>query len=144
MGAIASVIAGWPLGAKAAYLAAAVIGLWTFGRPAILALKHRRLDMNVLMSLAVVGALLLGDWAEAAAAAALFAVGNVAQNLTFDRTRNALASLSRLTPPEALRLSDGREELVPVEALMAGDVVRVRPGQRFPIDGAILEGATTS
>ena len=108
------------------------------------ALGHRRLDMNVLMSLAVLGALLLGDWAEAAAAAALFAVGNVAQNLTFDRTRNALASLSRLTPPEALRLIDGREELVPVEALMTGDVVRVRPGQRFPIDGAVLEGATTA
>ncbi len=108
-----------------------------------MAARLRRIDMNVLMAVAILGALLLGDWAEAAAAAALFAIGNLAQSLTFDRTRNALSSLSTLTPSEALRLVDGREERTPVDLLSPGDFVRVRPGERFPIDGVITEGATT-
>ncbi len=141
-GAALSVGFDIPEGAKIAYVGAAAVGLWTFGRPALMAIQNRRLDMNVLMSLAVIGALLLGDWAEAAAAAALFAIGNVAQNLTFDRTRNALASLAQLTPPEASRIRNGQEELVSVEVLEVGDVVRVRPGQRFPIDGFIAEGTS--
>ncbi len=142
-GAIVSVVIGRPEIGRVLYGAAVVAGAWTFGRAALMAIRVRRIDMNVLMITAILGALLLGDWAEAAAASALFAIGNLAQSLTFDRTRNALSSLSRLTPGEALRLVDGREELTPVERLLPGDLVRVRPGERFPIDGIISEGATT-
>ncbi|MCA9860029.1 MAG: cation-translocating P-type ATPase, partial [Thermomicrobiales bacterium] len=128
--------------ARFIYAAAVVAGAWTFGRAAWMALRHRRIDMNVLMSVAIVGAILLGDWAEAAAAAALFAIGNLAQSLTLDRTRNALSSLSKLSPSEAWRVRDGREELVAVEQLVPGDSIRVRPGERFPIDGMFIEGST--
>jgi Cd2+/Zn2+-exporting ATPase len=142
-GAIVSVLLDRPDLARAPYALAVIAGGYTFGRAALMAARMRRIDMNVLMSVAIVGALLLGDWAEAAAAAALFAIGNLAQSLTFDRTRSALSSLSTLTPSEALRLIDGREERTPVDRLVPGDLVRVRPGERFPVDGVIAEGATT-
>lgn len=142
-GAVVSVVFDRPELARVPYGLAVIAGAWTFGRAAWQALRVRRLDMNVLMSIAILGALLLGDWAEAAAAAALFAIGNLAQSLTFDRTRNALASLSTLTPTDAMRIVDGREELTPVDRLAHGDLVRVRPGERFPVDGVLTEGATT-
>ena len=142
-GAIVSVLAGRPDLAQFAYGLAVVAGAWTFGRAALMAVRVRRIDMNVLMTAAIIGAVLLGDWAEAAAAAALFAIGNLAQSLTFDRTRSALSSLSNLTPTDALRVVDGREFLTAVDQLTPGDLIRVRPGERFPIDGVIAEGATT-
>lgn len=142
-GAALSVLFDQPTTARIAYGLAVVFGGWTFGRAAVQAVRVRRIDMNVLMTIAILGALLLGDWAEAAAAAALFAIGNLAQSLTFDRTRNALSSLSGLTPPDALRIVDGREYLVPVGELAPGDYVRVKPGERFSIDGVIVEGTTT-
>ena len=142
-GGLVSVLLDQPELARIPYGLAVVAGAWTFGRAAIMAVRVRRIDMNVLMTVAIVGALLLGDWAEAAAAAALFAIGNLAQSLTFDRTRSALSSLSTLTPKEAMRLVGEREELTPVDRLAPGDVVRVRPGERFPMDGVITEGTTT-
>lgn len=141
--AAVSVIADRPDLARFGYGLAVIAGAWTFGRAALMAVRVRRIDMNVLMITAIIGALLLGDWAEAAAAAALFAIGNLAQSLTFDRTRSALSSLSNLTPTEALRVIDGREELTAVDKLGPGDLIRVRPGERFPIDGIIAEGTTT-
>lgn len=129
--------------ARVAYALAVIAGAWTFGRAALQAMRNRRIDMNVLMTLAILGAVLLGDWAEAAAAAALFAVGNLAQSLTFDRTRSALSSLATLAPSEALRINAGVEELVSVDTLVVGDLIRVKPGERFPADGALAEGETT-
>ncbi|MEZ4665982.1 MAG: cation-translocating P-type ATPase [Thermomicrobiales bacterium] len=143
LGGAISLIGDRPDVARIAYAAAVVAGAWTFGRAALQAARNRRIDMNVLMTLAILGALLLGDWAEAAAAAALFAIGNLAQSLTFDRTRSALSSLATLAPSEALRVTNGNEELVSVESLVAGDRIRVRPGERFPADGVLDEGATT-
>ena len=137
-----SILADEPVAARIPYGLAVLAGGWTFSRAAVQAARNRRIDMNVLMTLAIGGALLLGDWAEAAAAAALFAIGNLAQSLTFDRTRNALSSLATLTPAEAMRIIAGREELVAVDQLAVNDLVRVRPGERFPIDGMIFEGAT--
>lgn len=142
-GAGVSVLGDRPDLARFVYAVAVVAGAWTFGRAALMAARVRRIDMNVLMTTAIVGAVLLGDWAEAAAAAALFAIGNLAQSVTFDRTRNALSSLSNLTPSEAWRLVDGREVLTAVDQLAPDDLIRVRPGERFPIDGIIAGGATT-
>ena len=100
--------------------------------------------MNVLMTVAILGALLLGDWAEAAAAAALFAIGNLAQSLTFDRTRNALSSLSTFgtVRGDSADRRARRRWCRSIASLRAMSI-RVKPGERFPIDGIISEGATT-
>ncbi len=113
-----------------------------FARAALLSVRARRLDMNALMTISAVGAALLGEWSEGAMVVILFALGGTLQALTLDRTRGAIRDLMDLTPPVASVLRDGVEEIVPASAVRIGDLVRVRPGERVPADGRIVEGAS--
>ena len=112
----------------------------TFVRASLQSVRARRVDMNVLMTIAIVGAVLLGEWSEAALAAVLFAVGSAAQALSLDRTRGAIKDLLVLAPDEATRWRDGREEQVALSEIVPGDLVRVKPGERLAVDGRIVEG----
>jgi Zn2+/Cd2+-exporting ATPase len=122
------------------YGAGLLVAAKTFLRASLQSFRARRVDMNILMTIAVAGAVLLGEWSEASLAAILFAIGNVAQALSLDRTRGAVKDLLVLTPAEASRLRSGAEEQVPLEAIRPGDLVRVRPGERIPIDGRVISG----
>jgi Cd2+/Zn2+-exporting ATPase len=128
---------------------------------------NRELDINVLMTLAVVGAMLIGEWAEAAVVVFLFSLGEALEGYTMDRARNAIRSLMSLAPAEATVLRpcldcaghlgqplpgggayeggpcpwcEPHELAVPVEELAIGEVVLVRPGERIPMDGVVLAG----
>lgn len=125
------------------YLAAILVGGWPIFRAALQAIKVRNLDMNVLMSAAVVGAVGIGEWAEAALVVVLFAGGNALQTYAADRTRGAVRALARITPDEVLVLRDGSRFIVPVEEVGAGEVVVVRPGERLAVDGEVVEGNST-
>lgn len=99
------------------------------------------LGINTLMVIAVVGAVCIGEWAEAAIVVVLFALGEVLEGYAVERARNALESLLDLVPPTALRLgADGTTETVPVAELSVGDKVRVRSGDRVSVDGTISAG----
>ncbi|MCL6430832.1 MAG: cadmium-translocating P-type ATPase, partial [Anaerolineae bacterium] len=125
------------------YAAAVVAGGFDVARSAISALRTtRNIDMNLLMTIAVIGAALIGEWSEAAAVIVLFSLGNTLEAYTLDRTRDSVRALIELAPQEATLLRDGREETVRAEALQAGDLVRVRPGERIPADGEVVEGAS--
>ncbi|MCX8067185.1 MAG: cation-translocating P-type ATPase [Anaerolineae bacterium] len=100
----------------------------------------RRPDMNVLMTIAVLGALVLGEYAEGATVVFLFSLGELLEAVTVDRARNAVRALMALSPPEAIRLTPEGEERVPVESLKVGDRILIRPGERIPADGRVLEG----
>jgi Cd2+/Zn2+-exporting ATPase len=100
----------------------------------------RRIDMNVLMTLATLGALAIGEYEEGAMVTFLFALGNLLENATMDRARQAIRSLMKLAPREATLLQDGTEERVAIETLQVGDRILVRPGERLPMDGRIVEG----
>lgn len=100
----------------------------------------RTVDMNVLMTIAVVGAVAMGQWEEAAAVIALFSLGNALEALTMERTRQSISSLIDLAPREATVRRDGREEVIPVDRIVPGDTVLVKPGERIPVDGRILSG----
>ena len=113
-----------------------------FVRAAWLSIRSRRIDMNVLMTISAIGAAALGDWGEAALVIVLFALGNTLQAVTLDRTRQAVRSLIDIVPPDARLLRDGVETVVPAAALQAGDLVRVRPGDKVPADGVIVEGVS--
>ena len=125
-------------------LFAAAIGLggWPFARAGLQAVRARRLDMNVLMTVSALGAAVLGEWGEGAMVVVLFAFGSTLQALTLDRTRGAIRALMDLSPPLATVLRNGVEEIVPTAALRPGDSVRVRPGERLPADGTVTTGAS--
>jgi Cd2+/Zn2+-exporting ATPase len=127
-----------------AYATAGVIGGVQIFRAALVALRARRMDMNVLMSAAAIGAAGIGAWGEAALVIVLFSAGNALQGYAVDRTRNAVRALASLTPDEALVIRDGGEQLLlPVEEVLVGDVVVVRPGERLAVDGEVVEGSST-
>lgn len=105
--------------------------------------RGRTLGINLLMTIAVVGAVALGQWSEGAAVVVLFALGEFLEGFTMERVRDSLRSLVDLSPKSARIKVEGEERQVLVDALRAGDVVLVRPGERIAADGKILSGATT-
>ncbi len=126
--------------AIALYGMAIVLGGFPIMRVAMQSLRLRRIDMNVLMTISVIGASIIGEWSEGALVVVLFTIGATMQAMTLDRTRAALRSLLDLTPEEATLLRDGVEAIVRVSALQVGDIIRVRPGERMPADGQIIAG----
>ena len=125
------------------FAAAIVIGGVPFARAGWQAVRARRLDMNVLMTVSAVGAALLGEWGEGAAVVVLFALGGALQARTLERTRGAIRGLIALSPATASRVElSGAENRVPVELLAVGDLVRVRPGERIAADGVVVEGSS--
>jgi Cd2+/Zn2+-exporting ATPase len=100
----------------------------------------RSVDMNVLMTIAAVGALIIGEFEEGAMVTFLFALGNVLEGATMDRARKAIGSLMELAPREAILLQNDTETSVSVDTLKRHDRILVRPGDRLPMDGRIIEG----
>ncbi len=103
-------------------------------------LATRSLDMNALMTLAAVGAMAIGEWAEGAMVIFLFSLGNTLESYTISRARTAIRSLMTLAPKAALRLAGERQEQVAVETLAVGDRILVRPDERIPMDGIVESG----
>ncbi len=125
------------------YLGAYVTG-GTFGVLAsIQSLKERTIDVDLLMVLAALGAAYVGAPLEGATLLFLFSFSNVLQQYAIDRTRKAINSLMKLRPDKALVKRDGGTALLPVEQLVVGDVLLVRPGESIPLDSEIIEGSSS-
>jgi Cd2+/Zn2+-exporting ATPase len=127
---------------RAVLLAAIITGGWPIARKGWKALRTRTLDMNVLMTAAVVGAAAIGKWDEAAAVIVLFSVALILESYSVARTRNAIRSLLALSPEKANVVREGKEERVAADAVVPGDRVVIRPGERIPVDGIVVEGAS--
>ena len=155
---VAGVVAGWLRGAHdqpgwlavrldvagLLYLAASVAGGLNFFGAGIRALRTLRLDMNFLMSAAIVAAILIGEPFEAATLAFLFSVAELLERYAMDRSRRSIAQLLHLAPEQAERLKpDGTTETVAARDLTVGDRIRVRPGDRIGADGRIIAGSST-
>ena len=109
---------------------------------AIAALARRRLTVDLLMVLAAAGAAVIGDWAEGGVLLFLFSLSNTLEAYATYRTKRSIESLVQLRPSEATLVRDGQETRVGVESLAIGDAVRIRPGDRVPVDGEIMDGGT--
>jgi len=103
--------------------------------------RARMLGIDTLMVIAVCGAMLIGQWSEAAIVVVLFSLGEALESYATERSRGALESLLDLAPPTALVLRpDGTTDLLPVEAVAVGARVLVRPGDRIAVDGVVRAG----
>lgn len=102
---------------------------------------NREFNINLLMSIAALGAILIGEYLEGATVIFLFAIGEALEGYTADRARGSIRALMALKPTQAARLRDGREEIVHVNLLRVGDTVLVRPGENIPMDGIVRAGA---
>ncbi|WP_283204922.1 heavy metal translocating P-type ATPase [Chitinivorax sp. B] len=147
--ALSAEAVGW-LGVTASWVAPALAllavltaGLTTYQKGWV-ALKNRNLNINALMSIAVTGALLIGQWPEAAMVMFLFAVAERIEARSLDRARQAIRGLMQLTPEQALvKQSDDSWIKMSAEHITLGSVVRVAPGERVALDGVIVDGQST-
>lgn len=125
------------------YALAIVSGAWFVAPKAWYAVRRLRPDMNLLMMIAVVGAVLIGEWFEAAAVAFLFSLSLLLESWSVGRARRAMAALMDLAPPTVrLRNDSGEESLVSPEEVPVGATFIVKPGERIPLDGDVLEGSS--
>jgi Cd2+/Zn2+-exporting ATPase len=106
-------------------------------------LRLGAVDVDLLMVLAALGAALVGAPFEGAMLLFLFSLSNVLQAHAIDRTRKAISSLMKLRPTQALCRRGADTRLLPIAELVVGDVVIVRPGESLPLDGVVIEGAST-
>ena len=119
-----------------AYFTGGIFGL----QKGLKTLFQGKIDVDLLMVLAAAGAAIVGSPFEGAMLLFLFSLSNVLQNFAIDRTRNAIRSLMKLRPTEAMVRREGRTEVLPIDQLVIGDHVMVRPGERVPLDGIVIEG----
>ena len=129
----------WP--ARLLYLLGTISGAWFVAPKAFHSLRRLRPDMNLLMLVAVVGAMAIGEWFEAAAVAFLFSLSLLLESWSVGRARRAVATLLDLTPPSVrLRTDDGQEVIASPSDAPVGAMFIVKPGERIPLDGEITEG----
>ena len=133
---------------RAAGLAVAGVAIWLAGfdvyKKGFAALRHGRLNINALMTVAVTGAFAIGQWPEAAMVMALYAIAEAIEARAVDRARNAIKGLLDMAPDQAsVRQVDGSWKVVPVAEVVVGALLRVKPGERVPMDGVVRSGQTS-
>ena len=144
IGYFASETTAW----RVAGLAVAAVAIWLAGfdvyRMGLTALRHGRLNINALMTVAVTGAFVLGQWPEAAMVMALYAIAEAIEARAVDRARSAIQGLLAMSPDEAwVRQADGGWSSRPVREIGVGAMLRVKPGERVPMDGVVRSGQTS-
>jgi Cd2+/Zn2+-exporting ATPase len=124
------------------FLALAIFsGLWLVAPKAFRAARALRPDMNLLMTVAVAGAVVIGEYLEGASVAFLFALSNALEAWSIRRAHRAISALMDLTPPMARILNrNGTEEVRPIEDVPVRSRIIVKPGERIPLDGSVVAG----
>ena len=137
--------AGLPLAVVLLYAAAALAAGWQTFPKAWRSLLGRRPDMYLLMTVAALGAMAIGEWFEAATVVFLFALAQLLESWTVGRARHAIQALLAVTPPTARYRCPHAGDVLekPVAEVPVGVVALVRPGERVPLDGVVSEGETT-
>ncbi|MEZ4497030.1 MAG: heavy metal translocating P-type ATPase [Thermomicrobiales bacterium] len=119
-----------------AYITGGTLAAWT----ALNDLRHGQVNVDLLMVAAAIGAATVDAWAEGAVLLALFSTSGALEHAALERTRRAVEALMDLSPQTATLQRDGREVIVAVADLQIGDRVLVKPGDRVPVDGTVVDG----
>ena len=130
-------VPAWPL-----FAGSVALGSVPTARRALASVRARHLDIHVLMIIAVIGAVILGEWTEAASVVFLFALAQLLEAGAMERARGAIRALMELAPADALVRRNGRQQRVPVDDVAAGDTVLVGPGEKIPVDGRVIAGTS--
>lgn len=141
-GLVAEVTGGGPA-ADVAFALGLVVGGATFVPSSIRGVLRGRLGVGTLMTIAAIGAVLLGELGEAASLAFLFSISEALEDYAMDRTRRGLRALLDLVPDTVTILRGGAEVYVDPGDLVVGDVMIVRPGERIATDGIVRTGRST-
>ena len=144
---LAAAILGWTAPGRTVEIVslqvvALLLGAWTFVPGTLRRLLRGRIGVGTLMTIAAVGAVLLGEVGEAAALAFLFSVSEGLEEYSLARTRRGLRALLSLVPEQATVLRDGEQFLVAPSELVVGDLMLVKPGERLATDGIVVDGRT--
>ncbi|WP_411960272.1 heavy metal translocating P-type ATPase [Pseudomonas mandelii] len=146
LAAIAAEVIAWTTGQEGSWpvMVLAALSILSAGLPTLkkgwIAIKNFTLNIYFLMSLAVVGALVIGKWPEAAMVVFLFAIAEAIEALSLERARNAIKSLTALAPETAEVMIDGAWKDQPVASVLLGSRIRVRTGSRVPLDASVESG----
>ena len=145
IGWLGGTVTGWlpTWGVMLAALGAFAAGGYSGLKGAIAEARQGKLDIDFLMIAAALGAALIGEWEEGALLLFLFTLSGALEEFAMDRTRKAIEALAQLRPDVATVRRDAGEYELPVDALVLGDVVLVRPGDRLPVDGVVVKGVST-
>jgi Cd2+/Zn2+-exporting ATPase len=112
-------------------------------RSAVEALLQGNVEVDLLMVVAAIGAATIGGWVEGGILLFLFSLGNALEHFALGRTHRAIRSLMELSPEDAMVVRDGEERRIPVEELVIGDIVVVRPSERIPADARVASGESS-
>lgn len=123
-------------------VASIALGGRTALRKGIGAIRARTLNINLLMSIAVAGAIIIGHWPEAAMVTFLFALAEAIEGRALDRARNAIRALVALSPDMAMVRAESGWEQVPTSQVLVDQLIRVLPGERAPLDGIVVDGVS--
>ncbi|MDN6170347.1 MAG: cadmium-translocating P-type ATPase, partial [Micrococcaceae bacterium] len=121
-------------------LAAAVVAGYNIVIKGVRALTAKLIGIDLLVSIAAIGAVIIGNFWEAAAVTFLFAIGHALEAATMNKTRSALAELVAVAPDVAIVLRDGEQQEVPAHQVRMGEIVLVKNGAKIPVDGQVVSG----
>ena len=122
------------------FVASIVIGGFPLFKVGFQNLIHFDFDMKTLMTVAVIGAAFIGEWAEASIVVILFAISEALERFSMDRARQSIRTLMDIAPKEALVRRNGQELMIHVDDIAVGDIMIVKPGQKIAMDGVVVNG----
>lgn len=127
----------------ALFITSMIVGGTSLMKTGLQNLVRLEFDMRTLMTIAVIGGVLIGEWAEVSVVVILFAISESLERFSMDRARASITSLMDIAPNEALIRRNNQEMTVHVDDIAIGDIMLVKPGQKIAMDGVIVDGSSS-
>jgi len=125
------------------YLTATIISGYTTFFRGLKNLFKFKFNIDTLMTIALIGAVSIGEWKEATLVAILFGLNELLEGYGMEKARRSMEALFQVAPKEALKVENGQEFIVPIASLQIGDLVKIKPGEKIPSDGIVSEGKSS-